>query len=247
MKVSIITATFNSASTIKSSVVSVLNQNYKNLEHLIIDGKSNDKTLQILNEFDDNKNIKVISEKDKGLYYALNKGVKMAEGDIIGFVHSDDFFKSNIILSEIIKKIQFQNLDGVYGDLVYVNKKNTKKVVRYWKCSEFNRDLLKQGWMPPHPTLFLKKEVYEKHGLFDTSYSISADYDFMLRIFNDSLLRFGYLPKVITAMRVGGKSNRSLKNLIKKTKEDYSAIKSNKIGNFITLIKKNISKFEQFI
>ena len=150
-------------------------------------------------------------------------------------------------MSEIIKKFQFQNLDGVYGDLVYVNKKNTKKVVRYWKCSEFNRDLLNQGWMPPHPTLFLKKEVYEKHGLFDTSYSISADYDFMLRIFSDPILRFGYLPKVVTAMRVGGKSNRSLKNLIKKTKEDYSAIKSNKIGNFITLIKKNISKFEQFI
>ena len=125
-------------------------------------------------------------------------------------------------------KNSISNLDGVYGDLVYVNKK-IPKVVRYWKCSEF-KEPFKQGWMPPHPTLFLKKEVYEKHGLFDTSYSISADYDFMLRIFSDPILRFGYLPKVVTAMRVGGKSNRSLKNLIKKTKEDYSAIKSNKIG-----------------
>lgn len=248
MKVSIITATFNSALTIKSCLDSVLNQNYKNVEHLIIDGKSNDKTLQIFNELNDNyKKIKVISEKDKGLYYALNKGIKLAEGDVIGFVHSDDFLKYNTILTEIIKKIKFENLDGVYGDLIYINKKNIKKVIRYWKCSEFKKSLLKQGWMPPHPTLFLKKEVYDKHGFFDTSLSISADYDFILRVFNDPKLRFGYLPKVITAMRLGGKSNRSLKNIFRKSKEDYTAIKKNKIGNFITLIKKNLSKFKQFI
>ena len=139
-----------------------------------------------------------------------------------------------------------ESLDGVYGDLQYVNKINFKKIIRNWKSCDFKPSLLKQGWMPPHPTLFLKKEVYEKHGLFDLSFKISADYDFMLRIFKDSELKFGYLPKVITKMRVGGASNRSLKNVIRKSKEDYRAIRSNNVGNFLTLIKKNTSKLKQF-
>ena len=138
-----------------------------------------------------------------------------------------------------------ENLDGVYGDLQYVDKSNTKKIIRSWKSCDFKPRLLKQGWMPPHPTLFLKKEVYEKHGLFDLSYRISADYDFLLRIFKDPELKFGYLPKVITKMRVGGASNKSLKNIIKKSKEDYRAIRINNIGNFLTLARKNFSKIKQ--
>ena len=141
--------------------------------------------------------------------------------------------------------IKTESLDGVYGNLQYVDKINTKKIRRNWKSYDFKPSLLEQGWMPPHPTLFLKKEVYQKHGLFDLSYRISADYDFILRIFKDTELKFGYLPKVITKMRVGGASNRSVENIIKKSKEDYRIIRSNNIGSFLTLIKKNISKLKQ--
>ena len=169
----------------------------------------------------------------------------MASGDIIGFLHSDDFFASNDIVNEIASVMKSDSLDGVYGDLQYVDKNNTQIIIRNWKSCDFKPGLLKQGWMPAHPTLFLKKEVYEKHGLFDLTFKIAADYDFMLRIFKDSELKFGYFPKVIVRMRVGGVSNRSLKNIIKKSKEDYKAIRSNDVGNFLTLLRKNVSKIKQ--
>lgn len=226
---------------------SIVSQDYSDLEYLFIDGGSSDNTLSIIKKYrQNNPFIKMVSEKDYGIYDALNKGISAASGDIIGFVHSDDFLASSDIINDIISFMKSESLDGVYGDLQYVNKINSKKIIRNWKSCDFKPSLLKQGWMPPHPTLFLKKEVYEKHGLFDLSYKISADYDFILRIFKDSELKFGYLPKDITKMRVGGASNRSIKNIIQKTKEDFRAIRSNDIGNFLTLVKKNTSKFKQF-
>jgi glycosyltransferase involved in cell wall biosynthesis len=246
MKVSIITATYNSAESIKSSVNSVLNQNYNDIEHLIIDGKSSDNTLLIIKDLVNNSDeVQLFIEEDKGIYDALNKGVNLSNGDVIGFVHSDDLLASPLIVSEIVEKIIKENLDGVYGNLNYVQKLNVNKIVRKWQSNNFDYDLLKKGWMPAHPTFFLKKSVYEKHGLFNLNYSISADYDFMMRVLSDKSLKFGYLPKVITKMRVGGESNRSLKNIILKTKEDYLIIKRNNIGNFLTLIMKNTSKFTQ--
>lgn len=246
MNVTIITASFNSALSIKTCLDSVVHQNYNDIEYLIIDGKSSDATLKIIKVYQQKfPFIKLISEKDSGIYDALNKGVQLASGDIIGFVHSDDFLEFNDIIYHIVSMTKSENLDGVYGDLQYVDKSNTKKIIRSWKSCDFKPRLLKQGWMPPHPTLFLKKEVYEKHGLFDLSYRISADYDFLLRIFKDPELKFGYLPKVITKMRVGGASNKSLKNIIKKSKEDYRAIRINNIGNFLTLARKNFSKIKQ--
>lgn len=247
MKISIITATFNSENSLKATLNSLFNQDYNNIESIIIDGNSTDSTLGIVERFHNkSKNIKLISEPDDGIYDALNKGLALATGDLIGFVHSDDLLASSEVISELVSEIQNENLDGVYGDLQYVDKENTNKIIRFWKSCEFKPNLLREGWMPPHPTLFLKKEVYEKYGLFDLSFNISADYDFMLRVLNDSELKFGYLPKVITKMRVGGTSNRSLENIIKKTREDYRAIKINKIGNFLTLIRKNTSKLKQF-
>ena len=246
MNVTIITASFNSALSIKTCLDSVVHQNYNDIEYLIIDGKSSDATLKIIKVYQQKfPFIKLISEKDSGIYDALNKGVQLASGDIIGFVHSDDFLEFNDIIYHIVSMTKSENLDGVYGDLQYVDKSNTKKIIRSWKSCDFKPRLLKQGWMPPHPTLFLKKEVYQKHGLFDLSYRISADYDFLLRIFKDPELKFGYLPKVITKMRVGGVSNQSLKNIIKKSKEDYRAIRINNIGNFLTLARKNFSKIKQ--
>ena len=135
------------------------------------------------------------------------------------------------------------NFDGVYGDLEYVDFDKTDKVIRNWKSCDFNDKLLKRGWMPAHPTFFLKRGVYDKHGGFNLNYSISSDYDFMIRVLNDNSLKFCYLPRVISKMRVGGSSNRSLKNILKKSREDYIIIKKNKVGNFITLVRKNLSIF----
>lgn len=248
MKLTLITATFNSAISIKTCLESVVSQDYKDLEYLIIDGKSSDDTLKIVKDYQQKyPNIKLVSEKDYGIYDALNKGIQLATGDVVGFVHSDDLLANNHIVSDIVNQLQNEQLDGVYGDLQYVDKVDLNKVIRLWKSCAFKLSLLKQGWMPAHPTLFLKKEVYEKHGLFDLTYKIAADYDFMLRVLKDNSLKFGYLPKVFTKMRVGGASNRSIKNIIQKTKEDYRAISSNQLGGILTIIRKNTSKIKQFI
>ena len=247
MKVSIITATYNSAKYIASSLNSIFNQDYKDIECIIIDGDSKDQTKSIIKTYQrKNLNITLVSEADNGIYDALNKGIKLATGDLIGFVHSDDNLASPHIISELVLAIKEKQAFGVYGDIQYVSQLDTSKLIRDWKSCVFSKSLLKKGWMPPHPTLFLKKEVYQKHGNFNQNYKISADYDFMLRVLKDKTLRFVYLPKVIVKMRVGGASNKNLKNIIQKTKEDYKAITSNKIGNWVTLFLKNYSKFKQF-
>ena len=169
--------------------------------------------------------------------------MQLASGDIIGFVHSDDFLNS-MILYITVSMTKSENLDGVYGDLQYVDKSNTKKLYEVGKVVILNPVCLNKDGCHPIQ-LYFKKEVYQKHGLFDLSYTISADYDFILRIFKDPELKFGYLPKVITKMRVGGASNKSLKNIIKKSKEDYRAIRINNIGNFLTLARKNFSKIKK--
>lgn len=246
MRVTLITATYNSGASIKTCLDSVVSQDYDVFEYLIIDGKSSDETLSIVEDFQQKYPfIKLISEKDEGIYDALNKGVLLATGDVIGFVHSDDLLASKTVISEIVATLKNEKLDGVYGDLEYVRKEDTSKVVRFWKSRSFNSKLLSMGWMPAHPTLFLKKEVYEKHGFFNLRYKISADYDFMLRILKDDSLKFGYLPKVITKMRVGGASNGSINNIINKTKEDYRAIRSNQIGGWFSILIKNTSKIKQ--
>lgn len=246
MRVTLITATYNSGASIKTCLDSVVSQDYDDFEYLIIDGKSSDDTLSIVKDYQQKYSyIKLISEKDQGIYDALNKGVLLSKGDVIGFVHSDDLLASKTVIFEIVATLKNKALDGVYGDLEYVRKEDTAKVVRFWKSRSFNSKLLSKGWMPAHPTLFLKKEVYEKHGLFNLTYQISADYDFMLRVLKDDNLKFGYLPKVITIMRIGGASNGSINNIIKKTKEDYRAIRSNQIGGWFSILIKNTSKIKQ--
>jgi glycosyltransferase involved in cell wall biosynthesis len=248
MKVSIITATNNSEKTIEDCIKSLIGQVYMNIEFIIIDNNSTDLTLNIIDRYKlNNNNIKLISESDKGLYDALNKGISYACGDIVGFLHSDDVFYDCYSIFDVVSFFRDKKSDGVFGDLQYVNKENTNKIIRLWKSCEFQPELLKKGWMPAHPTLFLRKHVYDKHLEFNRSFKISADYDFMLRILKDKTLNFGYLPRVITKMRVGGASNRSIKNIIKKSKEDYRAIRSNNIGGVITLLLKNTSKIKQFL
>ncbi len=249
MKISIITATYNSIDTLELCMNSVLNQTYDAIEYVIIDGNSKDGTVKLINEKAEiYKNIVWISESDHGIYDALNKGVKMATGEVIGFVHSDDFLANNTIIGKIAHVFKSEHVDGVYGNLHYVQFDNVNTIVRNWISKPFKRKLLNRGWMPAHPTLFLKSDIYRKHGQFNIDYRIAADYDFILRIFKSCEYNFYHLPETITKMRVGGESNRDLKSLILKTKEDYRAAKTNKIRlPFLTIGLKNISKIPQWL
>lgn len=247
MKISIITATYNSSKTIETALQSVIDQTYPYIEHIIVDGDSEDRTIETVESYKKNHNhIQFHSSPDQGIYDALNKGITMATGDVIGLLHSDDVFYSNDTIAQLVAKIKVDDADGVYGNLEYVSKEDTHKVIRYWKSQAFKPKLLQRGWMPAHPSLFLRKEIYEQHGNFDLSFKIAADYDFILRIFQDEELTFSFLNKTITKMRVGGASNRSLKNIIRKSQEDYRALKQNHIGGWRILLKKNISKIPQF-
>ncbi len=246
MKISIITAVYNGSATIADCIRSVNDQSYNNIEHIIIDGASKDSTLKIIKSMP-NRVTKIISEPDDDIYDALNKGINLAKGDIIGILHADDVFAGTNIIENVMDRFQQINIDGVYGDLVLVSKYNLEKIIRKWSSQPFHNSLLYRGWMPAHPTLFLKKNVYEKHGLFDINFKISADYDYMLRIFKDKSLRFQYLSKVITKMRVGGASNGSINKIILKTKEDFFALKKNNIPNpLLALSIKKLSKILQY-
>ena len=199
MKISIITACFNSEKYITNTFNSILNQSYKNIEYIVVDGGSTDKTVDIIKENEHlfGGALKWVSESDNGIYDALNKGIDMDTGDVIGFLHSDDFFSSENVLEEINKSFKQTNIAGVYGDLKYVDI-NTLNVIRYWKSKKFKSNLLNKGWMPAHPTLFLKREVYKSIGKFNINYKISADYDYILRVFKQKSLFFNYLPNYYT-------------------------------------------------
>ena len=243
MKVSIITATFNSEKNIEACLQSVYTQNYNNIEHIIIDGGSDQQTIALLKK--SAQQSKWITQPDLGIYDALNKGIQLATGDLIGFLHSDDLFASHDVIGNIVNIFKSDNqIHGVYGNLVYVNKKN--KTVRTWNSKPFKQSYLDFGWTPPHPTLFLREDVYQKHGLFDTSFKIAGDYDFMLRILKDNEIKVLYVPNIITKMKIGGVSNKNLGNIITKSKEDIIALRKNGFTfPFFTLAAKNIRKLPQ--
>ena len=249
MKISIITATYNSATTLAAAMESVLSQTYPDIEYVIIDGASTDNTVDIIQSFEkDHPKIRYISEPDTGIYDALNKGIAMATGEILGFVHADDMLANNQIISKVVDTFKTHGCDGLYGDLHYVNVRDTTKLVRNWKSRPFKPALLKRGWMPAHPTLYLKTSLYHEYGSFDTSFRIAADYEFVLRLFKQTHLSFYYLPETIVKMRTGGASNRSLKNVMQKSKEDFKALKRHGMPMpLFKLIWKNLSKIPQFL
>ena len=260
VKLSIITICLNPGRVLQTAVESVLAQTYGEVEHIIVDGGSSDGTLEILSRINEQtSNMKFISEPDKGLYDALNKGVRMATGDVIGFVHADDFLAHAEVLEHVAAEFGAPGVEAVYGDLQYVAGDATKKqcgdaykVVRHWKSGEYSRKKLAWGWMPPHPTLYLKRSVYESTRLsngefFDTSFTCAADYDFMMRVLIRLQADPVYLPEVMVKMRVGGVSNRSLKHMVRKSLEDWRVIRRNRIGHLHTLIWKNLRKLPQFL
>ena len=247
MKVSIITISYNSAETIEDTIKSVVGQDYPNIEYIIIDGASKDETLSIIGKYKD-KIAKVVSERDKGIYDAMNKGVENATGDIIGILNSDDYYYDESVISEVVRLFEKENTDGLYADLVYVDRADSDKVIRYWKSGEYQPGKFLKGWMPPHPTFFVKKEVYEKFGLYSTDLRSAADYEFMLRVIHKHNISLSYMPRILTKMRVGGMSNVSLKNRWKANMEDRRAWKINGLKpKWYTLTVKPLSKILQFL
>ncbi len=245
MRLTLITVTYNNVNTIEQTINSVRDQKFENLEYLVIDGGSTDETLKLIKQ---NQDLVTnwISEPDKGMYYAMNKGIEMASGDIIGFLHADDKFNYPSVLKNVYDLFIGEKADFVYGDLQYVSKNNNERVVRDWKSGEFNIKKLKKGWMPPHTTVYFKKILSDEYGSFNTAYQIAADYEWMLRVLKNPGLHISYLPKILVQMKLGGVSNRSINNIILKTKEDYKAIKLHLNSGLYTLFLKNIRKIGQF-
>ncbi len=244
MKVSIITACFNSAATIRDTIETVLAQDYTEIEYIIIDGGSTDDTLKIVNEYASGI-AKIISEKDDGIYFALNKGIALATGDVIGILHADDLYAGNFVISTVMEKIQ--SVDAVYSDLQYVDRTVATTIKREWKSGEYEPGMFRKGWMPPHPTFFVKKKCYEQFGAFNTTFRTAADYELMLRMIHKHHISIAYVPLVLVKMRVGGVSNKSLKNRIKANREDKRAwiVNGLKPGVF-TMIRKPLSKIGQY-
>ena len=237
---------FDREKTIEHAIQSVQSQVYPSVEHIIQDGGSTDRTLALVSARL-NENTHLVSARDDGIYDAINKGIARSTGDVIGLMHSDDYFAHNNVLAQVADAFSNPNIDGVYGDLDYVSAADTRHVIRHWKSGEMTRAKLKRGWMPPHPTLYLRRSVFESFGAYDTSYSISADYDAILRWLWVEKIRLAYIPDVLVKMRVGGESNRSFERILKKSREDYRAIRSNRVGGLGTLLSKNASKIGQFM
>jgi len=244
MQFSIITATCNSESVVAANVASIATQWHPDLEHVVVDAQSSDRTLEVLRTSQRPPD-RVISEPDQGIYDALNKGIQAANGDVVGFLHSDDWFASDDVLERVAEIFDREGCDAVYGDLEYVMAGEGETVIRYWRGKAYAPGLLRWGWMPAHPTLFLRRAVYNRLGGFDLRYRIAGDYEAMLRYFRSDLHAV-YLPKVLVSMRLGGVSNRSVAALIKKMREDYRVIREHDIGGLFTLACKNLRKVSQF-
>lgn len=213
LKISIITVSFNSATTIEDTIKSVSSQSYRNIEYLVIDGGSRDNTVDIVTSYGSAVDI-FVSEPDNGIYDAMNKGVALATGDVIGILNSDDVYYDDEVISKVVKKFSNDCVDCVYGDLVYVKESDTDTVVRHWQSSEFKQNSFRRGWHPPHPSFFVSRQVYEKYGNFDIEMKISADFELMLRFLERFGISSSYLPLTIVKMRMGGESNNSLQNII---------------------------------
>lgn len=245
MKFSIITSVYNNRDMIACAMASVASQQKTEVkvEHVVVDGNSKDGTKEYLSSLDW-PHVKFKSEKDDGIYDGLNKGLSLATGDIIGILHSDDFFADENVLFDVQKKFE-EGADVVYGDLLYVDRANGKTIIRDWKAGCFSELDLKMGWMPPHPTFFFRRDLLKDKGFFSTSFRIAGDYDHMLRFLTDSRLKILYCPRVITHMRIGGASNKSIRNILNKTKEDIKVASKYFDSPILTVLFKNIRKIGQ--
>ncbi len=249
MKITLVTAVYNRAGTIAGAIRSVTAQSYREIEHLVIDGASSDDTLAVV-EAHRHPGLRLVSEPDRGIYDALNKGFAMASGEVLGLVHSDDFLAHERVVERVMAAFADPLVDAVYGDLDYVAAADTERVIRCWKAGGFSPRKLRRGWMPPHPALFIRRRLWEQYGVYDPQYRIAGDYDAILRWFGAGTGRGAitvvYLPEVLVKMRTGGESNRSLGRIFRKSREDWRALRANRAGGLFTLAAKNLRKVPQF-
>lgn len=225
MKISVITAMYNSEATVADNIRSVNAQTHPDIEQIFIDGASTDRSVQVAQQTAQ-KPFKLISEPDDGIYDAFNKGISLATGDVIAFLNTDDFYAADDILAQVAGLFESQDTDAVYGDLVYVRPNNTDKVSRYWKSGSCQKDAFLKGWLPPHPTFMCKREMYDKFGVFDTNLKIAADYELMFRFIQRHQISLAYLPRVLVKMRSGGRSN-TIKGVIRANREVFQAFRQN--------------------
>ena len=246
LKLSIITVCFNAASTIINCIESVSRQSLP-VEHIIVDGGSDDNTLELLEHYR-SQVARLISEPDSGIYDAMNKGLRLASGDVIGILNADDFYSDPGTLQKVAEGFKNQKIDACYGDLIYVDATDIRKVDRYWRSGSYDRGKFYNGWMPPHPTFFVRRSVYKKYGLFNLDLGSAADYELMLRFLLKHKVSCKYIPEVLVCMRTGGKSNASLKHRLTAHRNDYLAWKVNQLKSHPwTLMMKPLRKIEQYI
>jgi len=247
MKVSIITVCYNSEATIRDTIESVLTQSYSDIEYIIIDGASSDRTMIIVDQYKD-RIAKVVHEPDGGIYDAMNKGIKLATGDVVGILNSDDFYYDKFVLEKVLAIFLDKKIDAIFADLVYLQPGKLDSVVRYYSGAGFTLKRFAYGWMPPHPTFFLKRELYEKYGFFKTYYKIAADFELLVRFLARHQISYYYLPEVIVNMRTGGLSTRNLKSNWILNKEIIRACKENNINtNVFKVYSKYLTKVLQLV
>lgn len=262
MKISIITTCYNRAQTIKGAVESVLQQDYSDIEYIIIDGASRDNTLSVIREcfssaerdadestetyHVNGKTIKLYSEHDRGMYEAINKGIRYATGDVIGMIHSDDFLYDNHVISDIVAEIERSGAELLYGDGIYVDSKNTKKIIRNWVGGRYSKRKVRHGWLPLHPTCYIRRDVMMREGLYNESYEIASDTDFLVRYLYEANLKVTYLKRYIVRMRMGGMSTTPTRS-IQMWEEDVRLYKTHGMSPRITKIEKMAWKVPQFV
>ncbi|MCW4153847.1 glycosyltransferase [Halomonas sp. 18H] len=245
-KFSVITACFNSQATIGEAIATLKRQRWPHIEHVVIDGASKDDTVAVARQTLGEGDV-LVSEPDRGIYDALNKGIDKARGEVVGFLHSDDLYAHDEVLAKVAACFEDPSVGAAYGDLQYVDAADTEQVIRHWTSGSFSHGKLKRGWMPPHPTFFMRRELYRELGGFDLGYRIAGDYDALLRYLASEKVEVAYLPEVLVKMRVGGASNGSLKQILRKSREDIAAMRNNGINPFVALPCKNLSKLPQFL
>ena len=245
VKISVITTVLNGADTIRGCIKSIQSQTVP-VKHIIIDGGSSDRTLEIIEEYKSDTAL-VVSEPDNGIYDAMNKGLRFVAGDVVGILNADDFYADSTVLEKVAYAFADKKVDACYGDLIYIDSKNTDKVFRYWRAGEFKPEKFYWGWMPPHPTFFVRRDIYEKYGLFNLGLGSAADYELMLRLLLKNRISVAYIPEILVKMRVGGASNASLRKRIKANKMDRRAWEINGLKPYPwTLWMKPLRKIPQW-
>lgn len=247
MKISIITASYNSAATIADTLASVAVQTHPDIEHIVMDGGSKDATLEMVHAHG-SRGLKCVSERDRGIYDAMNKGLAIATGEVVGFLNSDDMYADPKVLERIADAFRDPHVDLVYGDIVFVSQHDTTRVVRLWTSRPYTPGLCASGWMPPHPSLYVRRAVYGRHGGYDLAFPAAADFEMAMRLLDKAAVRSVYIPHVQVRMRMGGQSTRSIRNIISGSREVSRACRKHGLpGGVLFAVKRLLAKLPQFV